>query len=117
MFDRSDKLDGNQIINYRSDPAGKWLVLSGISPGAAAWPEVCRSPSYTPVVSGRSTSAGRSTSRRAEGGPGDHTQSDAPHTSCAPAPPDVSVPLRVITHSGACGGCDDNSQWCLCGVR
>jgi hypothetical protein len=40
MFDRSDKLEGNQIINYRSDPNGKWLVLSGISPGAAAWPEV-----------------------------------------------------------------------------
>jgi hypothetical protein len=41
MFDRSERLEGNQIINYRCDPNGKWLVLSGISPGAAAWPEVC----------------------------------------------------------------------------
>jgi len=33
MFDRSEKLQGNQIINYRSDHNGKWLVLSGIAPG------------------------------------------------------------------------------------
>jgi len=33
MFERNEKLAGNQIINYRSDPSGKWLVLSGIAPG------------------------------------------------------------------------------------
>jgi hypothetical protein len=38
MFDRTANLANNQIINYRCDPAEKWLVLIGIAPGA---PEVC----------------------------------------------------------------------------
>jgi len=37
MFDRTANLANNQIINYRCDPAEKWLVLIGIAPGA---PEV-----------------------------------------------------------------------------
>lgn len=37
MFDRTANLTNNQIINYRCDPAEKWLVLIGIAPGA---PEV-----------------------------------------------------------------------------
>lgn len=37
MFDRTANLSNNQIINYRCDPAEKWLVLIGIAPGA---PEV-----------------------------------------------------------------------------
>ena len=37
MFDRAANLANNQIINYRCDPAEKWLVLIGIAPGA---PEV-----------------------------------------------------------------------------
>ena len=37
MFERTANLNGNQIINYRTDPSGKWLVLIGIAPGA---PEV-----------------------------------------------------------------------------
>lgn len=37
MFERTANLNGNQIINYRVDPSGKWLVLIGIAPGA---PEV-----------------------------------------------------------------------------
>lgn len=37
MFERTANLNGNQIINYRADPSGKWLVLIGIAPGA---PEV-----------------------------------------------------------------------------
>lgn len=37
MFERTANLSGNQIINYRCDPAEKWLVLIGIAPGA---PEV-----------------------------------------------------------------------------
>eukprot|EP00897_Mesotaenium_endlicherianum_P006181 jgi/Mesen1/5591/ME000281S04647 len=35
MFERTANLVGNQIINYRCDPAEKWLVLVGIAPGAA----------------------------------------------------------------------------------
>jgi len=42
MFDRTEKLQGNQIINYRSDPSGKWLVLSGICPGAAERPNLVK---------------------------------------------------------------------------
>ncbi|AQK38524.1 Putative clathrin heavy chain family protein [Zea mays] len=34
MFDRTANLANNQIINYRCDPAEKWLVLIGIAPGA-----------------------------------------------------------------------------------
>ena len=37
MFDRTANLANNQIINYRCDPAEKWLVLIGIAPGS---PEV-----------------------------------------------------------------------------
>jgi len=33
-FDRTANLQDNQIINYRSDPSGNWLVLIGIAPGA-----------------------------------------------------------------------------------
>ncbi|CAI5489033.1 unnamed protein product, partial [Closterium sp. Naga37s-1] len=37
MFERTANLNGSQIINYQSDPSGKWLALIGIAPGA---PEV-----------------------------------------------------------------------------
>lgn len=37
VFDRTANLANNQIINYKCDPAEKWLVLIGIAPGA---PEV-----------------------------------------------------------------------------
>lgn len=37
MFERAANLVNNQIINYRSDPTEKWLVLVGIAPGS---PEV-----------------------------------------------------------------------------
>ena len=37
MFERTANLVNNQIINYRSDPSEKWLVLIGIAPGS---PEV-----------------------------------------------------------------------------
>lgn len=35
IFDRHATLAGHQIINYRSTPDGKWLVLVGISSNAA----------------------------------------------------------------------------------
>lgn len=34
MFERTANLANNQIINYRCDPSGKWLVLIGIAPGS-----------------------------------------------------------------------------------
>ncbi len=34
IFDRTANLNGTQIINYRTDAAGKWAVLIGIAPGA-----------------------------------------------------------------------------------
>lgn len=37
MFERTANLANNQIINYKCDPAEKWLVLIGIAPGS---PEV-----------------------------------------------------------------------------
>jgi len=37
VFERTANLNGNQIISYRADPSGKWLVLIGTRPGA---PEV-----------------------------------------------------------------------------
>ncbi len=34
IFDRTNNLDGNQIINYKVDKDEKWCVLIGIAPGA-----------------------------------------------------------------------------------
>ncbi|CAI7850704.1 unnamed protein product, partial [Closterium sp. NIES-54] len=42
MFERTANLNGNQIINYRSDPSGKWLVLIGIAPGAPERPQLVK---------------------------------------------------------------------------
>eukprot|EP00899_Mesostigma_viride_P014185 jgi/Mesvir1/22768/Mv14160-RA.1 len=42
MFDRTANLTGNQIINYRADPTGKWLVLIGIAPGAPERPQLVK---------------------------------------------------------------------------
>lgn len=41
MFERTANLSGNQIINYRCDPAEKWLVLIGIAPGAPEVKVIC----------------------------------------------------------------------------
>jgi clathrin heavy chain len=51
MFERAANLVNNQIINYRSDPTEKWLVLVGIAPGS---PEVYGSIlicSFCPMLS------------------------------------------------------------------
>ncbi|ONM20139.1 Clathrin heavy chain 2 [Zea mays] len=42
MFDRTANLANNQIINYRCDPAEKWLVLIGIAPGAPERPQLVK---------------------------------------------------------------------------
>ncbi|KAF9592049.1 hypothetical protein IFM89_011799 [Coptis chinensis] len=42
MFDRTANLARNQMINYRCDPAGKWLVLIGIAPGSAERPQLVK---------------------------------------------------------------------------
>ncbi|XP_066338917.1 clathrin heavy chain 1-like isoform X1 [Miscanthus floridulus] len=42
MFDRAANLANNQIINYRCDPAEKWLVLIGIAPGAPERPQLVK---------------------------------------------------------------------------
>ncbi|KAK3233841.1 hypothetical protein CYMTET_55889 [Cymbomonas tetramitiformis] len=42
MFDRTANLSGNQIINYRADPTGKWLVLIGIAQGAPERPSLVK---------------------------------------------------------------------------
>eukprot|EP00271_Cylindrocystis_brebissonii_P014176 TRINITY_DN35436_c0_g1_i1.p1 TRINITY_DN35436_c0_g1~~TRINITY_DN35436_c0_g1_i1.p1 ORF type:complete len:1694 (-),score=426.59 TRINITY_DN35436_c0_g1_i1:500-5581(-) len=42
MFERTANLSGNQIINYRSDPSEKWLVLVGIAPGAPERPQLVK---------------------------------------------------------------------------
>ncbi|KAF9591336.1 hypothetical protein IFM89_003959 [Coptis chinensis] len=42
MFDRTANLASNQIINYRCDPAEKWLVLIGIAPGSAERPQLVK---------------------------------------------------------------------------
>uniref|UniRef100_A0ACD5XQG1 Uncharacterized protein n=2 Tax=Avena sativa TaxID=4498 RepID=A0ACD5XQG1_AVESA len=41
-FDRTANLANNQIINYRCDPAEKWLVLIGIAPGAPERPQLVK---------------------------------------------------------------------------
>ncbi|CAI7800276.1 unnamed protein product [Closterium sp. NIES-54] len=38
MFEWTANLNGSQIINYQSDPSGKWLALIGIAPGAPEMP-------------------------------------------------------------------------------
>ncbi|KAK4366722.1 hypothetical protein RND71_014602 [Anisodus tanguticus] len=42
MFDRTANLANNQIINYRSDPSEKWLVLIGIAPGSPERPQLVK---------------------------------------------------------------------------
>ncbi|KAK1613065.1 hypothetical protein QYE76_036738 [Lolium multiflorum] len=42
MFDRTANLANNQIINYRCDPAEKWLMLIGIAPGAPERPQLVK---------------------------------------------------------------------------
>ncbi|KFK34843.1 hypothetical protein AALP_AA5G200400 [Arabis alpina] len=42
MFDRTTNLANNQIINYKCDPAEKWLVLIGIAPGAPERPQLVK---------------------------------------------------------------------------
>ncbi|CAI5466783.1 unnamed protein product [Closterium sp. Yama58-4] len=42
MFERTANLNGSQIINYRSDPSGKWLALIGIAPGAPERPQLVK---------------------------------------------------------------------------
>ncbi|KAF6147003.1 hypothetical protein GIB67_036722 [Kingdonia uniflora] len=42
MFDRTANLANNQIINYRCDPAEKWLVLIGIAPGVPERPQLVK---------------------------------------------------------------------------
>ncbi|AQK56804.1 Clathrin heavy chain 2 [Zea mays] len=62
MFDRTANLANNQIINYRCDPAEKWLVLIGIAPGA---PEVVgnENPSTLICFASKTTNAGQITSK------------------------------------------------------
>ncbi|CAI5479630.1 unnamed protein product [Closterium sp. Yama58-4] len=42
MFERAANLNGNQIINYRSDPSVKFLALIGIAPGAPERPQLVK---------------------------------------------------------------------------
>ncbi|KAJ8443923.1 hypothetical protein Cgig2_032747 [Carnegiea gigantea] len=42
MFERTANLANNQIINYRCDPAEKWLVLIGIAPGSPERPQLVK---------------------------------------------------------------------------
>ncbi|CAI5950627.1 unnamed protein product [Closterium sp. NIES-65] len=42
MFERTANLNGSQIINYQSDPSGKWLALIGIAPGAPERPQLVK---------------------------------------------------------------------------
>ncbi|KAJ8438732.1 hypothetical protein Cgig2_013778 [Carnegiea gigantea] len=42
MFERTANLAKNQIINYKSDPSEKWLVLIGIAPGAPERPQLVK---------------------------------------------------------------------------
>ncbi|KAE8039296.1 hypothetical protein FH972_011723 [Carpinus fangiana] len=42
MFERAANLVNNQIINYRSDPTEKWLVLVGIAPGSPERPQLVK---------------------------------------------------------------------------
>ncbi|KNA23309.1 hypothetical protein SOVF_026060 [Spinacia oleracea] len=42
MFERTANLANNQIINYKCDPAEKWLVLIGIAPGSPERPQLVK---------------------------------------------------------------------------
>ena len=42
MFDRAANLNGSQIIQYKADKDGKWLVLIGIAPGAPERPQLAK---------------------------------------------------------------------------
>ena len=42
VFDRAANLNGSQIISYRADKDGKWLVLIGIAPGAPERPQLAK---------------------------------------------------------------------------